>query len=286
MSSSEACGSGSSYNGSLVELIAHRTGAAYLRRQGLKTHDPHSADGGDISHTTHGAHVEARPAEGDLLSGEEISEEVSEEQNVKTSDLESGHDHGHSHAPLDRDAMAQILGTVILEFGVIFHSFIIGLTLAVVDDFATLFVVLVFHREPHPQTSFSILTLTSVFTSEMFEGLGLGSRLSTLPLPSRLNWVPFFGAILYACITPLGVAVGLGVRTTYNPDSATALIVSGLLDSLSAGILMYTGLVELLAHDFIFNRAMAVEASNTKVACSVGCVLLGAGIMALLGRWA
>lgn len=55
----------------------------------------------------------------------------------------------------------------------------------------------------------------------------------------------------------------------YDPESEIANIVSGVLDSLSAGILIYTGLVELLAHDFIFNREMAVEASNAKVAFAV-----------------
>jgi zinc transporter 1/2/3 len=52
-------------------------------------------------------------------------------------------------------------------------------------------------------------------------------------------------AILYAITTPLGIAVGLGVRNTYNPDSTTASIVSGVMDSLSAGILLYTGMVEV-----------------------------------------
>lgn len=42
-----------------------------------------------------------------------------------------------------------------------------------------------------------------------------------------------------------GIAIGLGVRTTYNPDSTTASIVSGILDAFSAGILIYTGLVEV-----------------------------------------
>jgi zinc transporter 1/2/3 len=43
----------------------------------------------------------------------------------------------------------------------------------------------------------------------------------------------------------LGIAIGLGIRTTYNPDSTTASIVSGTLDSMSAGVLLYTGLVEV-----------------------------------------
>jgi len=42
----------------IVELIAHRWGASYLKRRGLKSHDPHSSKGGnEISHTPHGQHV-------------------------------------------------------------------------------------------------------------------------------------------------------------------------------------------------------------------------------------
>lgn len=43
----------------------------------------------------------------------------------------------------------------------------------------------------------------------------------------------------------MGIVIGLGVRETYHPRSATASIVSGSMDSLSAGILLYTGLVEV-----------------------------------------
>jgi len=46
---------------------------------------------------------------------------------------------------------------------------------------------------------------------------------------------------------------GLGVRTTHNSGSFTANVVSGVLDSTSAGILSYTSLVELLARDSLFN---------------------------------
>lgn len=59
--------------------------------------------------------------------------------------------------------------------------------------------------------------------------------------------MPVAGAVLYGLTTPIGIAVGLGVRTSYNPDSTTASIVSGVLDSFSAGILVYTGLVEVIS---------------------------------------
>jgi len=81
----------------------------------------------------------------------------------------------------------------------------------------------------------------------MFEGLGLGTRLAYMALPVGYNWVPVTGALLYGITTPVGIAAGLGVRTTYNPGSTTASIVSGILDSVSSGILLYTGLVEVCA---------------------------------------
>jgi zinc transporter 1/2/3 len=75
----------------------------------------------------------------------------------------------------------------------------------------------------------------------MFEGLGLGARLAGLSLPKRLHWVPVAAAILFSAITPIGLAIGLGFRKTYSPTSPTALIVSGILDSLSAGVLLVSG---------------------------------------------
>jgi hypothetical protein len=45
------------------------------------------------------------------------------------------------------DGVAQLIAVGILEFGVIMHSVFIGLTLVVNEEFTTLFVVIVFHRE-------------------------------------------------------------------------------------------------------------------------------------------
>lgn len=159
----------------------------------------------------------------------------------------------------------QIAAFLILEFGVIFHSVIIGLTLGTAgSEFATLYPVIVFHQS--------------------FEGLGIGARLSAIPFPKRLHWMPWLLCAGYGLTTPIAIAIGLGLRTTYNSGSFTANIVSGMLDSISAGILLYTGLVELLARDFLFNPDRTQDDKQlTFMVCSV---LLGAGIMALLGKWA
>lgn len=43
--------------------------------------------------------------------------------------------------------------------------------------------------------------------------------------------------------------------------------------------------VQLLAHEFLFSKEM-MEGSNKKLVYALGCMMLGCGLMALLGRWA
>jgi zinc transporter 1/2/3 len=188
-----------------------------------------------------------------------------------------GEDHlGHAREHTDieevynpfslEDYNAQMTAIFILEFGIIFHSVFIGLTLAVAgQEFNTLFVVLVFHQT--------------------FEGLGLGSRLAVTPWPKRKRWTPYVLALAYGFSTPIAIAVGLGVRKTYPPGSQTTLIVNGVFDSISAGILIYTGLVELMAHEFMFSNSMR-KAELKVVLGAFGLMCLGACLMALLGKWA
>ena len=159
----------------------------------------------------------------------------------------------------------QIAAFLILEFGVLFHSVIIGLTLGTSGTaFAALYPVIVFHQS--------------------FEGLGIGARLSAIPFPKRLSWMPWWLCAGYGLTTPISIAVALGVRTTYNSGSFTANVVSGVLDAISAGILLYTGFVELIARDFLFNPDRTDD--DKQLAFMVVAILLGAGLMALLGKWA
>ncbi|KAL5492166.1 hypothetical protein ACEPAI_3613 [Sanghuangporus weigelae] len=247
----------------LAELIAFRWGTAKLRKLGI-TYDAHGHNAGG-GHAAHGPEA-AIPSHG---ATDYAASRLSDDEKERTQGgqiLALDDDVVILKAdPLKESAISQIIGICVLEFGVVLHSVLIGLTLAVDEDFKVLFVVLVFHQ--------------------MFEGLGLGSRLAYLTLPSGYNYVAYAGAILYGVTTPVGIAAGLGVRTTYNPESGKASAVSGIMDALSAGVLLYTGLVELLAHEFLFSPEMQSE-SNKRLAYACGCMLLGAGLMSLLGRWA
>jgi len=161
---------------------------------------------------------------------------------------------------------AQMTALFILEFGVIFHSIFIGLTLAVAgQEFVVLYIVLVFHQT--------------------FEGLGLGSRLGTASWPEGKTWMPWVLAAAYGVTTPIAIAIGLGVRQSFSPGDQKTLIVNGVFDSISAGILIYTGLVELMAHEFMFNQEMR-QGSMRMMLGAFGCMCLGAGLMAVLGKWA
>lgn len=174
-------------------------------------------------------------------------------------------DAANSSFPVD-EYSAQITAVLILEFGVIFHSIFIGLTLAVAgDELKVLFIVLVFHQT--------------------FEGLGLGSRLAEQRWPKAKKMTPYLLATGYALSTPIAIAIGLGIRMTLDPGSQKFLIINGIFDSISAAILIYTGLIELMAHEFMFSSSM-LKAPPRTILLAFGYMCLGAGLMALLGKWA
>ena len=165
----------------------------------------------------------------------------------------------------ERAFRQQIAAFLILEFGVIFHSVIIGLNLGVAgEEFNTLYPVIVFHQA--------------------FEGLGIGARLSVIPFPTRLTWMPWTLCAAYGLTTPIAIGIGLGLSNTYNSGSFTASVVSGVLDATSAGILLYTGFVELLARDFLFNADRTRD--RVRILFMLGSLYLGIILMALLGKWA
>lgn len=190
-------------------------------------------------------------------------------EHVDNSDLDSDwaenqtDKHGHM---TPESYSAQLTAIFILEFGVVFHSVFVGLTLAVSgSEFITLYVVLVFHQT--------------------FEGLGLGSRLASVPWPKSKRWTPYALACGYAISTPIAIAIGLGVRQSFASGSQKTLIVQGVFDSISAGVLIYTGLVELMAHEFMFSNYMQKASIKVVMAAFIN-MCAGAGLMALLGKWA
>ena len=158
-----------------------------------------------------------------------------------------------------------------MEAGILFHSILIGLTLVVAGDsfYKTLLVVIVFHQ--------------------FFEGLALGARIALLPKEMVSFWrTKFPMALAFSLITPLGMAIGVGVMNQWNGNDRSTIITIGTLDAVSAGILVWVGVVDMWARDWIIDGGeMTAENAGVGKIC-LGLVSLVAGFvgMSVLGKWA
>lgn len=108
---------------------------------------------------------------------------------------------------------------------------------------------------------------------------------SALDAGFRTKRVPIIMAVAYTLTTPIGVSIGVAISATYHADAVDALLTQGILDAVSAGILIYDALVNLLTvnvtHSDYFSSLTNVR--KTMVMLSLWS---GAGIMSLIGRWA
>ncbi|KAL5817235.1 hypothetical protein ACOSQ3_025613 [Xanthoceras sorbifolium] len=160
----------------------------------------------------------------------------------------------------------QKLVSQVLEIGIIFHSVIIGVTMGMSQNQCTirpLVAALAFHQ--------------------IFEGMGLGGCIAQAGFS--------FGTVAYMCFmfsvtTPMGIVLGMIVFsvTGYDDSSPNALIMEGLLGSLSSGILIYMGLVDLIAADFFHNKLMNSQTWLKKA--SFIALVLGSTSMSILAIWA
>ncbi|KAI5284837.1 hypothetical protein KEM54_001027 [Ascosphaera aggregata] len=186
--------------------------------------------------------------------------------------------HGYAHAQsgshgevIDSPhaAQKQLLQCLLLEAGILFHSVFIGMALSVETGapFIVLLIAIVFHQT--------------------FEGLALGARIAALiptlfPASSPKPWLMAFA---YGATTPLGQAIGLFVHNLYDPQSTTGLLMVGLTNAFSSGLLLFAGLVELLAEDFLSDRSYEQLQGKSRVQACVA-VFLGAMLMAFVGAFA
>ncbi|THU68048.1 hypothetical protein C4D60_Mb05t31130 [Musa balbisiana] len=106
--------------------------------------------------------------------------------------------------------------------------------------------------------------------------LGASETPSTIkPLVVAISFHQFFEGV--------GLGGCAGLSSAYDENSPTALIVEGLLNSASAGILIYMSLVDLLAEDFMNPRVQSK--GRLQVGMNIS-LLTGAGLMSLLAKWA
>ncbi|KAH7546058.1 zinc transporter 1 [Ziziphus jujuba] len=177
------------------------------------------------------------------------------------------HGHAHGSAFVSEDSSTDLLRhrviSQVLELGIVVHSVIIGISLGVSQSPNTvrpLIAALTFHQ--------------------FFEGMGLGGCISQAKFKSKAIAIM---VLFFSLTTPTGIAIGIGISNIFNENSPNALIVEGVFNSASAGILIYMALVDLLAADFMNPRIQKNLCLQFGANLSL---LLGSGCMSLLAKWA
>lgn len=92
-------------------------------------------------------------------------------------------------------------------------------------------------------------------------------------------------ALAYGTTTPVGQAIGLAVHRLYDPEGEMGLLMVGVMNAISSGLLLFAGLVELLAEDFLSDKSYKVLRGRKRIEAGVS-VVAGGMLMALVGAWA
>lgn len=166
--------------------------------------------------------------------------------------------------PLVRERRAAALAYS-LEVGCVLHSLLIGLAVGI--------------SATAGRSTVAALT-TAVALHQAIEGLALGCALGRAPF-SKLHAVMM--SLVYSLTTPTGVAIGIGVAGTFDPESVAAAAATGVASGLSAGLLLYLGLCQLMMEELSKEDLIVRRGLRWAVH---GAVMLGGGLMCVLALWA
>ncbi|CAL9248749.1 unnamed protein product [Arabidopsis halleri] len=177
--------------------------------------------------------------------------------------LENGSNSVHTQEKVNDDKTSQLLRNSVIalvsELGIVVHSVVIGLAMGASDNQCTirsLIAALCFHQ--------------------LVEGMRLGGSILQAELKSKMNWIMVFS---FPVTTQVGIGLGMKIQKIYDETSPTALIVVGILNACSAGLLMHMAVVNFLAHEF-FGRPKKIHFLGYVA------VFIGVGGMSLMAKWA
>uniref|UniRef100_A0A383V3N2 Zinc/iron permease n=1 Tax=Tetradesmus obliquus TaxID=3088 RepID=A0A383V3N2_TETOB len=159
--------------------------------------------------------------------------------------------------------LRQCVTAYTMELGCIFHSVIIGVGVGVVTQdrqlVTTLMIALAIHQG--------------------LEALALGSvlALTSFSLPKKVVML-----LLYSMTTPIGIAVGIAISSSYDPESTTSRAVQGTLNGVSGGMLLYIAMFQLIAEEF--SREDMLVRPGLRLGM-YGALCAGAAVMCILGIW-
>ena len=168
-----------------------------------------------------------------------------------------------------QDPQKMLLQCLLLEAGILFHSVFIGMAVSVATG--TAFVVL----------------LVAICFHQTFEGFALGARIANL-IPALFDArspKPWLMCLAYGATTPIGQIFGLFLHRMYDPNSEIGLLTVGITNAISSGLLLFAGLVQLVAEDFLADSSYKALKGRRRLEANVA-VACGGLLMALVGAFA
>lgn len=82
------------------------------------------------------------------------------------------------------------------------------------------------------------------------------------------------------------MAIGLGVLNQFNGNNQNTILTIGVLDALSAGVLLWVGVIDMWGRDWVVAGGEMVEAGMSKVILGLASLISGLILMSVLGKWA
>ena len=243
----------------------------------------------------------------------------------KVAPLAPGRGHAHAHGALALSVEAasgsatsgaaaaaarrRVMTARLLEISIVVHSFIIGLnlgtTLAETGHEAheeeeehrrrLLRRLLASHEAGHAEDYMmssdasdslrqTVALVIVLVVHQFFEGVALGSYIYELRDAASLSTKLLMAAV-FALTVPAGTWIGIGVASSYEAHTQTAMWVTGALNGVTGGMLLYSALITFMAEEFSRDDLGGAlgRAHKRRMYC---CMLLGAAAMALLAIWA
>lgn len=176
---------------------------------------------------------------------------------------------GHGSLAGHQDPQKMFLQCLLLEAGILFHSIFIGMAVSVATG--TAFVVL----------------LIAICFHQTFEGFALGARIASL-IPALFDARsprPWLMCLAYGMTTPIGQIIGLLLHRMYDPNSEVGLLTVGITNAISSGLLLFAGLVQLVAEDFLADSSYQSLKGKKRLQANLA-VACGGLLMAFVGAFA
>jgi zinc transporter 1/2/3 len=153
----------------------------------------------------------------------------------------------------------------LMEMGAALHSVLIGMGLGIIVG----------------NKSEVIVLTVAISIHQMLEGLGLAGMVRAANLS---RWQSAGLALSYALTTPVGVALGILLSgNNYNPDSHVSRGITGALNGIASGLIIYIAVVHLIIEEFTKKELRGMR--RTRLGMHIA-LLMGLLCMCIIAYWA